>query len=100
LQIVEIILLKLEIEPSFHRRVDFWFLLDSVTQVAHTQKGGFLVSDFLPFLERDLVVRLSWYVSAGDEGVLSCRGLFSLRFCLLSGGPFRQCCIRYCPDGE
>ena len=38
-QIVEIILLKLENEPSFHRRVDFWFLLDSVTQVAHTQKG-------------------------------------------------------------
>ncbi len=41
---VEIIVLKLENEPSFHRRVDFWFLLDSVTQVAHTQKGQFRVS--------------------------------------------------------
>ncbi|KAG0604909.1 hypothetical protein M758_9G018500 [Ceratodon purpureus] len=49
-QIVEIILLKLENEPSFHRRVDFWFLLDSVTQVAHTQK----VSAFLPIVQASL----------------------------------------------
>lgn len=42
LQVIEVIVRKLENEPSFHRRVDYWFLLDSVTQVAHTNKGVFL----------------------------------------------------------
>nr|XP_024381171.1 protein HUA2-LIKE 1-like [Physcomitrium patens] len=46
-QIVEVIVRKLENEPSFHRRVDYWFLLDSVTQVAHTQK----VVAYLPIVQ-------------------------------------------------
>uniref|UniRef100_A0A7I4A4D8 PWWP domain-containing protein n=1 Tax=Physcomitrium patens TaxID=3218 RepID=A0A7I4A4D8_PHYPA len=46
-QIVEVIVRKLENEPSFHRRVDYWFLLDSVTQVAHTQK----VAAYLPIVQ-------------------------------------------------
>ncbi|CAL9073704.1 unnamed protein product [Musa acuminata var. zebrina] len=38
-EIVELLLQKLEGEPSFHRRVDLFFLVDSITQCSHAQKG-------------------------------------------------------------
>lgn len=70
---MEIIVLKLENEASFHRRVDFWFLLDSVTQVAHSQKGEFGVGGrCFGCLERGVVVRLSTCVVAGAVGVFLC----------------------------
>lgn len=44
LQIVEIIVEKLENEPSFHRRVDLFFLVDSITQCSHSSKGMLAIS--------------------------------------------------------
>ncbi|KAL2518566.1 ENHANCER OF AG-4 protein 2 [Abeliophyllum distichum] len=38
-EVVELLIQKLENEPSFHRRVDLFFLVDSITQCSHTQKG-------------------------------------------------------------
>ncbi|KAL3651048.1 RPR [Castilleja foliolosa] len=38
-QVVELLICKLENEPSFHRRVDLFFLVDSITQCSHSQKG-------------------------------------------------------------
>lgn len=38
-QVVELLIRKLESEPSFHRKVDLFFLVDSITQISHTQKG-------------------------------------------------------------
>uniref|UniRef100_J3MPH9 PWWP domain-containing protein n=1 Tax=Oryza brachyantha TaxID=4533 RepID=J3MPH9_ORYBR len=38
-EIVELLMLKLESEPNLHRRVDLLFLIDSITQCSHTQKG-------------------------------------------------------------
>nr|CAD1821118.1 unnamed protein product [Ananas comosus var. bracteatus] len=38
-EIVELLIRKLEGEPSFHRRVDLFFLVDSITQCSHAQKG-------------------------------------------------------------
>ncbi|XP_022153132.1 ENHANCER OF AG-4 protein 2-like isoform X2 [Momordica charantia] len=38
-EVVELLIRKLEIEPSFHRKVDLFFLVDSITQCSHTQRG-------------------------------------------------------------
>ncbi|KAF9682035.1 hypothetical protein SADUNF_Sadunf05G0066300 [Salix dunnii] len=38
-EVVELLIRKLESEPSFHRKVDIFFLVDSITQCSHNQKG-------------------------------------------------------------
>ncbi|KAF4353690.1 hypothetical protein F8388_024259 [Cannabis sativa] len=38
-EVVEVLIRKLEAEPSYHRKVDLFFLVDSITQCSHTQKG-------------------------------------------------------------
>ncbi|XP_077220101.1 ENHANCER OF AG-4 protein 2-like isoform X2 [Tasmannia lanceolata] len=38
-EVVELLIRNLENEPSFHRRVDLFFLVDSITQCSHSQKG-------------------------------------------------------------
>ncbi|KAL5223209.1 hypothetical protein ABZP36_027922 [Zizania latifolia] len=38
-EIVELLVRKLESEPNLHRRVDLLFLIDSITQCSHSQKG-------------------------------------------------------------
>ncbi|CAK9322349.1 unnamed protein product [Citrullus colocynthis] len=38
-EVVELLIRKLETEPSFHRKVDLFFLVDSITQCSHTQRG-------------------------------------------------------------
>ncbi|KAK9076295.1 hypothetical protein SSX86_004628 [Deinandra increscens subsp. villosa] len=38
-EVVELLTRKLENESSLHRRVDLFFLLDSITQCSHSQKG-------------------------------------------------------------
>lgn len=38
-EVVELLIRKLESEPSFHKRVDLFFLVDSITQCSHSQKG-------------------------------------------------------------
>uniref|UniRef100_A0A453S5B9 PWWP domain-containing protein n=1 Tax=Aegilops tauschii subsp. strangulata TaxID=200361 RepID=A0A453S5B9_AEGTS len=38
-EIVELLIRKIENEPNLHRKVDLLFLLDSITQCSHSQKG-------------------------------------------------------------
>ncbi|CAH8355061.1 unnamed protein product [Eruca vesicaria subsp. sativa] len=38
-EVVELLIRKLENEPHFHRKVDLFFLVDSITQCSHNQKG-------------------------------------------------------------
>ncbi|XP_027355668.1 ENHANCER OF AG-4 protein 2 [Abrus precatorius] len=38
-EVVELLIRKLENETSFHRKVDLFFLVDSITQCSHNQKG-------------------------------------------------------------
>ncbi|KAG8365754.1 hypothetical protein BUALT_Bualt17G0004800 [Buddleja alternifolia] len=38
-EVVELLIQKLENEPNFHRRVDLFFLVDSITQCSHSQRG-------------------------------------------------------------
>eukprot|EP01018_Ginkgo_biloba_P025613 Gb_39860 [translate_table: standard] len=38
-EVVQLLVQKLENEPSFHRRVDLFFLVDSITQCSHGHKG-------------------------------------------------------------
>ncbi|XP_021724696.1 ENHANCER OF AG-4 protein 2-like [Chenopodium quinoa] len=38
-EVVELLIRKLENEPNLHRRVDLFFLVDSITQCSHSQKG-------------------------------------------------------------
>ena len=53
---MELLIRKLETEPSFHRKVDLFFLVDSITQCSHNQKGiypgefSFLKNDYNFFL--------------------------------------------------
>ncbi|KAJ1427615.1 PWWP domain [Sesbania bispinosa] len=39
-EVVELLIRKLESETSFHRKVDLFFLVDSITQCSHNHKGG------------------------------------------------------------
>ncbi|WOK92813.1 hypothetical protein Cni_G01505 [Canna indica] len=57
-EIVELLILKLENEPSFHRRVDLFFLVDSITQCSHTQKG-IAGSSYIPAVQEALPRLLS-----------------------------------------
>jgi hypothetical protein len=41
-QIVELLIQKLESEPNLHRRIDLLFLVDSITQCSHSQRGKFI----------------------------------------------------------
>ncbi|KAA8533367.1 hypothetical protein F0562_033100 [Nyssa sinensis] len=38
-EVVELLIRKLESEPSSHRKVDLFFLVDSITQCSHSHKG-------------------------------------------------------------
>ncbi|CAH9117521.1 unnamed protein product [Cuscuta europaea] len=38
-EVVDLLIHKLENEPSYHRRVDLFFLVDSITQCSHSHKG-------------------------------------------------------------
>lgn len=38
-EIVELLVQKLESEPNLHRRIDLLFLVDSITQCSHSQRG-------------------------------------------------------------
>ncbi|CAO2210471.1 unnamed protein product [Urochloa humidicola] len=38
-EIVELLIRKLESEPNLHRRIDLLFLVDSITQCSHSQRG-------------------------------------------------------------
>ncbi|CDP11018.1 unnamed protein product [Coffea canephora] len=38
-EVVELLIRKLESESSFHRKVDLFFLVDSITQCSHSHKG-------------------------------------------------------------
>ncbi|AQK77971.1 ENHANCER OF AG-4 protein 2 [Zea mays] len=38
-EIVELLIQKLQSEPNFHRRIDLLFLVDSITQCSHSQRG-------------------------------------------------------------
>ncbi|CAF1921250.1 unnamed protein product [Brassica oleracea] len=38
-EVVELLIRKLENEPHLHRKVDLFFLVDSITQCSHNQKG-------------------------------------------------------------
>ncbi|KAL5993445.1 ENHANCER OF AG-4 protein [Asimina triloba] len=37
-EVVELLIHKLENEPSFHRKIDLFFLVDSITQCSHSQR--------------------------------------------------------------
>ncbi|WP_348243340.1 hypothetical protein, partial [Salmonella enterica] len=52
-EVVELLIHKLESEPSFHRKVDLFFLVDSITQCSHNQKGVVGVS-YVPTVQAAL----------------------------------------------
>lgn len=65
-EIVEILIQKLENEPSFHRRVDLFFLVDSITQISHNQKG-IAGSSYIPSVQAALPRLLGAAVPAGAK---------------------------------
>ncbi|KAL6543942.1 RPR [Orobanche gracilis] len=52
-KVVELLIRKLENEPSFHRRVDLFFLVDSITQCSYNQKG-IAGASYLPIVQAAL----------------------------------------------
>ncbi|MCL7032654.1 hypothetical protein MKW94_010347 [Papaver nudicaule] len=65
-EVVEILIRKLENEPSFHRRVDLFFLVDSITQCSHSQKG-IAGSSYIPSVQAALPRLLGAAVPAGAK---------------------------------
>ncbi|KAK6146567.1 hypothetical protein DH2020_020436 [Rehmannia glutinosa] len=53
LNVVELLIHKLKNEPSFHRKVDLFFLVDSITQCSHSQKG-IAGASYLPIVQAAL----------------------------------------------
>ncbi|KAM7487905.1 hypothetical protein LguiB_025389 [Lonicera macranthoides] len=51
--VVELLIQKLETEPSLHRRVDLFFLVDSITQCSHGHKG-IAGASYIPTVEAAL----------------------------------------------
>ncbi|KAL2938949.1 Protein HUA2-LIKE 1 [Bienertia sinuspersici] len=52
-EVVELLIRKLENEPNYHRRVDLLFLVDSITQCSHSQKG-IAGSSYIPTVQAAL----------------------------------------------
>ncbi|XP_073315367.1 ENHANCER OF AG-4 protein 2-like [Primulina huaijiensis] len=52
-EVVELLIHKLENEPSLHHRVDLFFLVDSITQCSHSQKG-IAGSSYIPTVQSAL----------------------------------------------
>ncbi|XP_020697252.1 ENHANCER OF AG-4 protein 2 isoform X2 [Dendrobium catenatum] len=52
-EIIELLIRKLEGEPSFYRRIDLFFLVDSITQCSHNQKG-IAGSSYIPVVQAAL----------------------------------------------
>ncbi|KAL1556455.1 RPR, variant 2 [Salvia divinorum] len=52
-EVVELLILKLANEPSFHRKVDLLFLVDSITQCSHSQKG-IAGASYIPIIQAAL----------------------------------------------
>ncbi|XP_074326933.1 ENHANCER OF AG-4 protein 2-like isoform X2 [Apium graveolens] len=50
-EVVELLIHKLEIESSLHRKVDLFFLMDSITQCSHSQKAG---ASYIPTVQSAL----------------------------------------------
>ncbi|XP_042448164.1 ENHANCER OF AG-4 protein 2-like [Zingiber officinale] len=67
-EIVELLIQKLENEPNFHRRVDLLFLVDSITQCSHTQKG-IAGSSYIPRVQASLPRLLT---AAAPSGASAC----------------------------
>ncbi|PIA26492.1 hypothetical protein AQUCO_09200002v1 [Aquilegia coerulea] len=55
-EVLEILARKLETESSLHKRVDLFFLVDSITQYSRGQKGG--VGDIYPAAVQAMLPRL------------------------------------------
>ncbi|XP_061336679.1 ENHANCER OF AG-4 protein 2-like [Gastrolobium bilobum] len=52
-EVVELLIRKLENETSFHRKVDLFFLVDSITQCSHNQKG-IVGASYIPIVQGGL----------------------------------------------
>ncbi|KAF5747407.1 ENHANCER OF AG-4 protein 2 [Tripterygium wilfordii] len=64
-EVVELLIRKLESEPSSHRKVDLFFLVDSITQCSHKDKGIAGVS-YVPTIEAALPRLLGAAVPPGS----------------------------------
>ncbi|KAI3502006.1 hypothetical protein L1887_30037 [Cichorium endivia] len=63
-EVVELLTRKLENESSFHRRVDLFFLVDSITQCSHSQKG-IAGASYIPIVQAALPRLLGAAAPAG-----------------------------------
>ncbi|XP_047957686.1 ENHANCER OF AG-4 protein 2-like isoform X2 [Salvia hispanica] len=76
-EVVELLIQKLENEPSLHRRVDLFFLVDSITQCSHTQRGASYVSTVQAALPR-LVGAAAPAGAGAQENRRQCRKVLRL----------------------
>ncbi|XP_078150779.1 ENHANCER OF AG-4 protein 2-like isoform X2 [Carex rostrata] len=66
-EIMEHLLSKMEVDPSFHRRVDLLFLVDSITQCSNVQKG-FAGESFIQTVQSVMPRLLTAVAPAGAAG--------------------------------
>ncbi|XP_010548830.2 PREDICTED: ENHANCER OF AG-4 protein 2-like [Tarenaya hassleriana] len=65
-EVVELLIRKLECEPSFHRKVGLFFLVDSITQCSHNQKG-IAGASYIPIVQAALPRLLGAAAPAGTD---------------------------------
>ncbi|KAK4769179.1 hypothetical protein SAY86_027329 [Trapa natans] len=67
-EVVELLIRKLEDEQSFHRKVNLFFLVDSITQCSHSQKG-IAGASYIPIVQSALPRLLG---GAAPPGAAAC----------------------------
>ncbi|KAI5397202.1 hypothetical protein KIW84_063140 [Lathyrus oleraceus] len=65
-EVIELLIRKLESETSFHRKVDLFFLVDSITQCSHNQKG-IAGASYMPAVQAGLARLLGAAVPPGTS---------------------------------
>ncbi|XP_024638341.1 ENHANCER OF AG-4 protein 2 isoform X3 [Medicago truncatula] len=65
-EVVELLIRKLESETSFHRKVDLFFLVDSITQCSHNHKG-IAGASYIPAVQGGLARLLGAAVPRGTS---------------------------------
>ncbi|PKA48090.1 Enhancer of AG-4 protein 2 [Apostasia shenzhenica] len=96
-EVVELLIRKLEGEPSFHRKIDLFFLVDSITQCSHTQKG-IAGASYIPVVQAALPRLLGAAVPPGASARENRRQCLKVLRLWLERKILPESLLRHCMD--
>ncbi|XP_078448547.1 tudor/PWWP/MBT domain-containing protein isoform X2 [Wolffia australiana] len=97
-QVVDLLIQKLESETSHHRKVDLFFLVDSITQCSHSQKGV-AGESFVPAVQNALQRLLAAAVPPGSGASENRRQCLKVLKLWLERNIFPESVLRPLMDG-